>query len=266
MDSEGAGGVPPAAGFRYDRRQPHLARTNDPMERAPWLQELCSNGTKGTARKRERVLLSTGLLMASWVFAGPLARAEVLYQKDGVQLRGTARIITYDAAVCRVREENHTEAEYEAIKGNDGQPLHVWQLDYSAHNGTGKALSYLRADFEIESEHPPCTNWTGEGPGGGVAGGRTRISCFGVATPRPCRRPPGCIRGRRCRGSCTWPCFTRTGPRSSVGRLTSPSVSRTRRPPLETREPHPRPPGLLGSRRLHPGVRALPLPANFPRR
>ncbi len=132
---------------------------------------ICSNGTKGTARKRERVLLSTGLLMASWAFAGPLARAEILYEKDGVQLRGTARIITYNAAVCRVREENHTEAEYEAIKGNDGQPLHVWQLDYSAHNGTGKALSYLRADFEIESEHPPCTNWTGEGPGGGVAGG-----------------------------------------------------------------------------------------------
>ena len=132
---------------------------------------ICSNGTKGTARERERFLLFTGLLMASWVFAGPLARAEVLYQKDGVQLRGTARIITYNAAVCRVREENHTEAEYEAIKGNDGQPLHVWQLDYSAHNGTGKALSYLRADFEIESEHPPCTNWTGEGPGGGVAGG-----------------------------------------------------------------------------------------------
>ena len=47
------------------------------------------------------------------------------------------------------------------MKTNHGRPLHVWQLDFSAYNGTGKVLSYLRAGFEIESEWPPCTNWSG---------------------------------------------------------------------------------------------------------
>ena len=56
------------------------------------------------------------------------------------------------------------------IKANHGQPLHVWRLDISAHNQTGKALDFLRADFTIDSPWPPCTNWSGEGPGGGPAG------------------------------------------------------------------------------------------------
>ena len=45
------------------------------------------------------------------------------------------------------------------MKANHGQPLRVWQLNFSARNGTGKALSYLKAGFSIESEWLPCTNW-----------------------------------------------------------------------------------------------------------
>ena len=56
------------------------------------------------------------------------------------------------------------------MKANQGQPLHVWQLDISAHNLTGKPLDFLSADFNIESPWPPCTNWSGEGPGGGPSG------------------------------------------------------------------------------------------------
>ena len=91
---------------------------------------------------------------------GLAAQAEMLYDQDGIQLQGTARIVTYEASACRVLEEHHSEAEYEAMKANHGQPLHIWRLDFSAYNGTGKALSHLRAGFEIESKWPPCTNWS----------------------------------------------------------------------------------------------------------
>ena len=102
--------------------------------------------------------------------AGSPASAEVLYDREGIQLQGSARIVSRNAATCNVLEEKYSPEEYEKIKANQGQPLHVWQLDISAHNNTGKPLDFLRADFDIESPWPPCTNWSGEGPGGGPAG------------------------------------------------------------------------------------------------
>ena len=133
--------------------------------------EIRSNATKGTPRNRGKGLWLAGLWVVSGVWGGPTARAEILHDEEGIQLRGTVRIVARNAATCHVLEESHTEAKYEEIKGKDGQPLHVWELEYSVHNQTGKALSYLRADFEIESAYPPCTNWTGEGPGHGATGG-----------------------------------------------------------------------------------------------
>ena len=107
-----------------------------------------------------------------WILAllTPSAAAEVLYDREGIQLQGTARIVSRNAATCNVLEEKYSPEEYEKLKANQGQPLHVWQLDISAHNKTGKPLDFLRADFDIESPWPPCTNWSGEGPGGGPAG------------------------------------------------------------------------------------------------
>ena len=120
-----------------------------------------SNVAKGTARMRGNVPLFAGLLVGSWILWGSSLQAEILYDRDGIQLQGTARILLYKAAVCRVLEASHSEAKYEAMKANDGQALHLWQLDYSAYNGTGRPLSRLRASFNIESEWPPCTNWSG---------------------------------------------------------------------------------------------------------
>ena len=145
--------------------------------------EIRSNETKGPPRERVKMRWLTGFWLVSWAIWGPSVQAEVLYEKDGVQLRGTARIVARNAATCHVLEESHTEARYEELKGNDGQPLHVWQLEYSAHNQTGKALSYLRADFVIESAYPPCTNWTGEGPGG-RGDGRTVLGRGVLGRPR----------------------------------------------------------------------------------
>lgn len=128
-------------------------------------------GIIGIAAEREDILRFTWLLLVSWAICGSSVQAEILYEKDGIQLRGTARIVTRNAETCHVLEESHTEARYEELKANDGQPLHVWLVEYSVHNRTGRELSYLRADFDVESEYPPCTNWTGEGPGGGAPGG-----------------------------------------------------------------------------------------------
>ena len=98
------------------------------------------------------------------------ASAEILYDREGIQVQGTARIVSRNAATCNVLEEKYSSEEYEKLKANQGRPLHVWQLDMSVHNNTGKPLDFLSADFNIESPWPPCTNWSGEGPGGGPAG------------------------------------------------------------------------------------------------
>ena len=98
------------------------------------------------------------------------ASAEILYDREGIQVQGTARIVSRNAATCNVLEEKYSSEEYEKLKANQGRPLHVWQLDMSVHNNTGNPLDFLSADFNIESPWPPCTNWSGEGPGGGPAG------------------------------------------------------------------------------------------------
>lgn len=121
----------------------------------------------------------TGALTAALL--APSASAEVLYDRDGIQLEGAVRISTRNAAVCNVLEEKYTPEEYERLKANQGRPLHVWRLDLAIHNNSGKAVEFLRADFEIDSPHPPCTNWSGEGPGGGPRGDRIDVE----GHPRP---------------------------------------------------------------------------------
>ena len=102
----------------------------------------------------------------SWI-AVPLlaatAPAATLYEKDGISLEGTVRMAGRNAATCQVLAESESPESYEATKANHGRPLHVWRLDYSAFNGSGKRLSQITAHFRIQSEWPPCTNWTGLG-------------------------------------------------------------------------------------------------------
>ena len=113
------------------------------------------------------LLLALGSVLVLLI---PSASAEILYDKEGIQLQGSARIVSRNAATCNVLEENYSPEEYEKLKANQGQSLHVWRIDFSAHNHTGKPLDFLTASFFIEASNPPCTNWSGEGPGGGPAG------------------------------------------------------------------------------------------------
>ena len=87
--------------------------------------------------------------------------AETLVEQEGIELSGRVRRVARGVGTCNVQEESHSEEVYERMKGNQGQPLDVWRLDYSAYNGSGKALSFLSAHFKIGSEWPPCTNWSG---------------------------------------------------------------------------------------------------------
>ena len=80
---------------------------------------------------------------------------------------GTIRLVVSNAAVCNVLEEKYTAQEYEQLKANQGQPLDLWQVDFAVRNESGREIEYLRASRRVHSEHPPCTNWSGEGPGGG---------------------------------------------------------------------------------------------------
>ena len=98
------------------------------------------------------------------------ASAELLLETGGIELHSTARVVTYEASLCNVLEASHTEAEYERIKASHGQPLDVCQLDFSVDNGSGRWLDHLIARYGIESKWPDCTNWSGDGPGGGPSG------------------------------------------------------------------------------------------------
>ena len=99
--------------------------------------------------------------IAASLFSAAAAQGETLYQRDGIKLEGTVRMVTRGAGVCQVLESHHPPDGYEGMKANHGQPLDVWQLDFTAHNGSGRSLAYLTAHLKIDSEWPPCTNWTG---------------------------------------------------------------------------------------------------------
>ena len=101
------------------------------------------------------------------LLAAAPAPAETFHNKDGVVFEGTIRLVVSNAAVCNVLEEKYTAQEYEQLKANQGQPLDLWQVDFAVRNESGREIEYLRASRRVHSEHPPCTNWSGEGPGGG---------------------------------------------------------------------------------------------------
>lgn len=96
-------------------------------------------------------------------------QARRLMEIDGIELRGTARVVAYGAAACHIRERNHSEEEYERLKVNEDKPLDLWQLDFSVYNGSGKALDHMIARYGIESPWPPCTNWS-DNPGVSTTG------------------------------------------------------------------------------------------------
>lgn len=105
-----------------------------------------------------RIWIKTG--MATGLLTASVLHAEILYERDGIALEGSVRMAGRNAATCQVLAENESPEAYEAAKAHHGRPLHVWRVDYSAFNGSGKPLSQITAHFRVQSEWPPCTNWT----------------------------------------------------------------------------------------------------------
>ena len=133
------------------------------------------------------------LLEASAVLAQPL------YDQDGIRAHGTVRRVTANAATCHVLEASHSAEMYQRMKANEGEPLHLWAVDLSVVNESGRWLESLRANFNIESESPPCTNWTthAEIPGPERWVGMFRVFP-GIGVPlqriRSTREAQGCCR------------------------------------------------------------------------
>ena len=105
-------------------------------------------------------ILTTVALILFPALAAP-ASAQQLFETDGIELLGEARVVTSAAGTCNVLEASHTATEYERIQANHGQPLDVWQLDFSVRSGSGRWLDHLIALYGIEARRPDCTNWTG---------------------------------------------------------------------------------------------------------
>ena len=106
-------------------------------------------------------LVAIGVLGLAATDAG----AQRLLSLEGIELRGTARIVEYGAGVCNVVEERETAAEWERKRANHGQPLDIWQVDVAVYNGSERWLDHVAARYQVEAAWPPCTNWS-EPPAG----------------------------------------------------------------------------------------------------
>lgn len=103
-----------------------------------------------------RRLIAVGLLA---VPAASDVHAQRLLEVEGIELRGTARVVEFGAATCNVVEERETASSYEQKRASHGQPIDIWQLDFSVYNGSGRPLDHVIALYRIEAEDLPCTNW-----------------------------------------------------------------------------------------------------------
>ena len=118
-------------------------------------------------RSVARVITAVACLLPVLPSAG---RAQRLMELEGIQLLGSARVVAYGAATCEIRE-GFAGDDRAYDPANRGQPLDVWQLDFSIYNGSGKWLDHLIARYNIASEWPPCSSW--DGPSAATVGGAT---------------------------------------------------------------------------------------------
>ncbi len=112
-----------------------------------------------------RVVTTTTTVLA---FLPAGVHAQRLMELEGIQLRASVRVVAYAAATCEIRE-GFAGDDQAYDPANRGQPLDVWQLDFSVYNGSGEWLDHLIARYNIASEWPPCSSW--DGPRAGTVEG-----------------------------------------------------------------------------------------------
>ena len=90
-------------------------------------------------------MLCAGVVAVLLGVSGVLAQP--LYDQDGIRAHGTVRRVTANAATCHVLEASHSAEMYQRMKANEGKPLHLWAVDLSVVNESGRWLESLRANF-----------------------------------------------------------------------------------------------------------------------
>ena len=162
--------------------------------------EILSSGTKGRARQSGIVLGWLGLVVVLGVFSvsRPARRFSMTRTASGCGgKRGSSPptrppVTSWRKATRkRATKNSRPTTANRCMSGS-------WIIP---HNRTGRALWYLRAEFDIESEYPPCTNWTGEGPDGGPTGSEQYSdSVFWGDQSRTLSAPAGMLRGESRQG------------------------------------------------------------------
>ena len=87
--------------------------------------------------------------------------AQRVHASDGIEVYTAAMRITPGAATCVIADEaGYTAEQYEQRKARyHGQPVDVWQMDFSVYNGSGRWLTTMYAYYSMQSKRPPCTSW-----------------------------------------------------------------------------------------------------------
>ena len=150
------GSLPHARTHRRPKPRPDTRRSRLPRSR--WMRRR-PQGWRSMIRWDARSLAVPAVLVLLSPPAADL-QGQRLLEVEGIELRGSARVVEYGAGTCNVSEERETAASYEQKKANHGQPVDVWQLDFSVYNGSGRPLDHLIANYRVASENPPCTNWS----------------------------------------------------------------------------------------------------------
>ena len=178
----------------------------------------------------------TAVVTLIFLLLGTAGHAKQLLEVDGIVLSGTERLVARGAGTCQVLEGHHSVDVYEQMQANHGQPLDVWQLDFSVHNGTGKRLDHVIARFSIAAEWPPCTR--GKGLRGAMPSrwsGPTPWDISNRAVP-----PGSWPQARPSRPRSSSSSFTKTGLGFVTGPLITPSPLRPNnhpRRPLQVNNP-----------------------------
>ena len=120
-----------------------------------------SAGTGAARTRKARLKFALAGAMALAALTTVQGRAETLLETDGIVLTGTKRIVEREAVQCRIVAGKYSDDEYQRLKANEGRPLHVWRLEFSVHNRSGRALDRLIALYRVDSPWPPCTYWDG---------------------------------------------------------------------------------------------------------
>ena len=105
---------------------------------------------------RDRIMRQCFLVLLFFVAAPGVAQS--LAEDQGVELHGRITVAAYGYSECIVMETHHSESHYEEIKENHGERLHIYRVDLSVYNGSGRAVEYVLANANLDAaDELACT-------------------------------------------------------------------------------------------------------------